>query len=252
MKQWAQNTVLLSMKALEQFTKKRFKRLETFLKSFPAGNEKEELHQIRLEIKRIKALLRLIHFNDKGFRDHKHFIPLRTIFRETGKIRDTGLRQELLDQYTQVHTPFFRSPDKAIKQFMDGLPEHIKAVRKQKKIVGKEIGKIKSRTYTLYLYKKKNELKDILSEGFSQKDLHGLRKLIKEVIYLTSVKKKKHEIDPILIRSSELIGNWHDKKILIPWIRAHAPKEKTTIKKLQTESNTDMQNLRKLIVTIKH
>jgi hypothetical protein len=72
------------------------------------------------------------------------------------------------------------------------------------------------------------------------------------VIYLTSVKKKKNKIDQILIQSSDLIGNWHDKKILIPWIRTHEPKEKTTIKKLQTESNMDIQNLRKLIVTLKH
>lgn len=235
------------MKALEQFAEKRFTRLQTFLKSFPGGKEKEELHQIRLEIKRIKALLRLIHFNEKEFRDHKHFIPLRTIFRETGKIRDAGLRKELLDQYTQIHTPFFRSPDKALNQFMIALPAHIKAVRKQKRIVLKEIGKIKSRTYTLYLHKKNKELTDILSIGFSQKDLHGTRKLIKEIIYLTSVKTKKTKIDPILIKSAELIGNWHDKKILIPWIQTHAPKEKATIKKLQAESNRDMQALRKLV-----
>ena len=235
------------MKALEQFAEKRFKRLQTFLKSFPGGKEKEELHQIRLEIKKIKAVLRLIHFNDKEFLDHKHFIPLRTIFRETGKIRDAGLRKELLDQYTQIHTPFFRSPDKALNQFMIELPAHKKAVRKQKKIVLKEIKKIKSRTYTLYLHKKNKELTDMLSERFSQKDLHGMRKLIKEVIYLTSVKTKKTKIDPVLIQSAELIGNWHDKKILIPWIHTHAPKEKATIKKLQAESNQDMQALRKLV-----
>ena len=235
------------MKALEQFSEKRFKKLQMLLKSFPDGREKEELHQIRLEIKRIKALLRLIHFNDKKFRDHKHFIPLRIIFRETGQVRDTGLRKELLDQYTQIHTPFFRSPDKALNQFMIALPAHIKAVRKQKKIVMKEIGKIKSRTYTLYLHKKNKELTDILSIGFSQKDLHGMRKLIKEIIYLTSVKTKKTKIDPVLIKSAELIGNWHDKKILIPWIHTHAPKEKATIKKLQVESNRDMQALRKLV-----
>jgi len=234
------------MRALKQFTKKRFRRLLTFLESFPNGNEKEELHQIRLEIKRIKAMLRLIHFNDKKFRDHKHYIPLRDIFRETGKIRDTDLRKELLDQYTQIHVPFFRSPDKELKLFMSNLPNHIDVVRKQKKVTLKEIEKIKSHTYTLYLHKKNKELNDILSEGFSQKDLHGLRKLIKEIIYLTSVKKKKNEINPMLIKSSELIGNWHDKKTLIPWIRTHAPKEKATIKRLQTESNGDMQMLRKL------
>lgn len=235
------------MKALERFANKRFKRLNAFLKSFPDGKEKEELHQIRLEVKRIKALLRLIHFNNKEFRDHKHYIPLRTIFRESGKIRDADLRKELFDQYTQIHTPFFRSSDSALKQFINELPRHIKAVRKKKQIILKEVTKVKSHTYTLYLDKKNKELTDILSKRFSQKDLHGLRKLIKEILYLTSVKTRKTKIDPVLIKSAELIGNWHDKKILIPWIRAHAPKEKETIKKLQAESNRDIQELRRLV-----
>ena len=87
----------------------------------------------------------------------------------------------------------------------------------------------------------------MLSEGIRQKDLHSLRKLIKEITYLTSVEIKKTNIHPFLTQSSELIGQWHDKKILISWIRTHDVKEKETIKKLQTESNTDMQKLRKLV-----
>lgn len=235
------------MKALNQYAEKRFKRLKTLLKSFPDEKEKEYLHQIRLEIKRIKALLRLIHFNDNKFRDHKHYIPLRDIFRASGKIRDAGLRKELLEQYTQIHTPFFQSPGKSLNQFINEIRGHISVVNKKRKIILKEIANIKSRTYQLYLRKKNYELTELLSEGIRQKDLHGLRKLIKEITYLTFVEKKKNKIDPFFTQSSELIGNWHDKKILIPWIRIHAAKEKGTIKKLQTESNADMQKLRKLV-----
>ena len=235
------------MKALERFTKKRFKCLQAFLKSFSNKNEGEELHQIRLEIKKIKALLRLIHFIRKKFKDHKYFTKFRTIFRQTGNIRDTDLRKKLLHQYTQIQAPAFSSNDHALKLFRNHLPKHLKAVSKLEKIVGKEIKKVKSHTYSLYLFKKNQELSDILSEGLSQKDLHGLRKLIKEAIYLTSMSKKKREIDPFLIKSSGLIGNWHDKKNLILWIRSHASKEKATIRTLQTESNRDIQTLRKLV-----
>ena len=170
------------MKALERFTKKRCKRLQALLKSFPSGTEKEDLHQIRLEIKKIKTLLGLIHFNDKGFRDHKNFIPFRTIFRATGMLREATLRKELLDQYTHIHTPFFSSPDRAVRRFIKDVPAHIKAVRKQKKAMLKKIEKIKSRIYTLYLHKKESELNETLSLGLAQKDLHGLRKSIKEII----------------------------------------------------------------------
>jgi len=235
------------MKALKHFTNKRFKRLHDLLNAIADGNEKEALHQIRLEIKKIKAILRLIHFNDKQFRDHKHYRSLRTIFREAGSIRDASLRQELLNQYTQIHTPFFRSSDKPAQIFLGNIPAHIKKLRHEKKRMIKEVSTIKTRTYSLYLHKKNEELTYLLSEGISQKELHGLRKLIKEINYLTSVKTKKSKIDPFLIESASLIGHWHDKKIIIPWIRSHAPHEKDTIKKLQTESNSDIQQLRKMI-----
>jgi CHAD domain-containing protein len=235
------------MNALVEFTQKRFKRLQSLLKSFPAAKEKEELHLIRLEIKKIKALLRLIHFNNKDFHDHKHFIPFRTIFRETGTIRDAGLRNELLDHYTQLHTAFFRSPYKANAMFEKNIPAHIKIVEKNRKVILKQIKKIKSGIYTCYLRKKEKELRNLLAEGFNQKDLHALRKLIKEITYLTLVKKKKRKMDPFLIESAELIGIWHDKHILIPWIRTHAPKDKETINKLRIESNIDLQHLRKIV-----
>ncbi len=235
------------MKALKQFTKRRFSRLLALLTDFPAGKEKEELHQMRLEIKKIKAVLRLIHFNNTHFRDHKHYLPFRAIFRQVGKIRDAGLRNELLERYTTIHSPFFRSPDKQNKQLVKEIHGHINVVRKQKKGILTEISKIKSHTYTIYLHKKNKELNNLLSNGVKQKDLHVLRKLIKEVIYLAAITVKKSKIDPFLIKSDNLIGNWHDKKVLLPWIRSNIPKEKETITLLQRECNEDMQQLRKTI-----
>ena len=136
--------------------------------------------------------------------------------------------------------------------FQKNVPDHIKTVNKQKKIILEHIQEIKPRTYTRYLHKKNKELRNFLAEGFTQKDLHGLRKLIKEITYLTLVVKKKSNMDPFLIESSELIGNWHDKQILIPWIRTHAHEEKATIKKLQTDSKADLVNLRKMILKNKN
>lgn len=235
------------MKELKPFAKKKFNRLLRLLNHFPAGQEKEELHQIRPEIKKIKALLRLVHFNDTDFGNHKYYIPFRTIFREAGKIRDDGLRQELLDQYTAIHSPILQSSDQVIAEFTSQINRPIKVVRKKKKILLKKIALIKSHTFNLYLIKKNEELNDFLSDRFKQSDLHLLRKLIKEIIYLTSVKKKKSKIDPFLTESDKLIGSWHDKQVLIPWIRANIPKEKETINQLKSESNSDLQKLKKII-----
>lgn len=239
--------MLPAMKALNHFTKRRFKRLKRLLSHFPVGSKKEELHRIRIEIKKIKSLLRLIHYHNKDFSDHKHYKPFRTLFREAGKIRDLGLRNELLEQYTKIHLPFYRSPDQRIRQFINSLPSRRKVIGKLKKTILKNISKINSDTYNRYLRKKRIELNKNLAEGITQKDLHKLRKLIKEITYLTAVTVSKNKIDSFLIDSTELIGNWHDKQVLLPWIRKHAPEEKETIRILKTQSNQDVQQLRKLV-----
>jgi CHAD domain-containing protein len=235
------------MKALSQFAQKRFKRLRKYLKHFPAEGGKEELHQIRVEIKKIKALLRLIHYHDKNFHDHKNYIPFRIIFREAGKIREVGLRKELLEQYTQIHVPFYQSPNRLQTKFIQSTPTHIRLIKKHQKALLKKIDLIKASTYHQYLKKKKRELTKKLRPDFKQHDLHLLRKLIKEITYLSQITIRKNKIEPFLIESASMIGQWHDKKILIPWIRKNVPQASETINRLKLESNSELKQVRLLI-----
>jgi len=120
-------------------------------------------------------------------------------------------------------------------------------VSHQQKRILKEISKIKAATYNQYLKKKNKELKKRLKDDFKKNTLHNIRKLVKEITYLTLVKVRKSKIDTFLTESDGLIGNWHDKQILIPWIRLHTPEETITIERLKNESEKDIERLRGLI-----
>ena len=233
------------MKALEKYTRKRFKNLDKLLAVFPQKNEKESFHKIRLEIKKIKAILGLIRFHDKQFRAHKHYIPFRTLFRVTGKLREAGLQQELMEQYTRIHTPFYRSPSSDIGKFKKAIPKLIKPIRKHEKIILKQITGIKRWLYYTYVQRRKGALLKKLMAGYVPADLHRIRKQIKEVIYLTSIEKPL-STEPLLISMAEAIGNWHDKILLIDFLKAEATSNSKTIHDLRTETHHDLKEIKKL------
>lgn len=205
------------------------------------------LHRLRLEIKKIKTLLRLIHYNKKNFKAHSSFIPFRTIFRACEKIREPQVLFTLVVKFTgttELSAPDLSGP---IQQFTDEIPAHLKNVRKQSRIVLKEIERIQPATYKRYLSEKNNELKNLLYPGFKTMDLHVIRKLIKEVYYLLCINYKNKSIDPFYKQSDSLIGAWHDKVIVIQTLRKSNPPQTDLIKKLQQEKRADIANVKRLI-----
>jgi hypothetical protein len=233
------------MNALNRYAKKRFRRINILLNSFPESNDLEILHRVRLEIKKIKTLLRLIHYNDKRFKDHESYLPFRSIFRACEKIREPQVVHELLVKFTGDKTHLVYSPD-LLNQFSNEVPIHLKKVKRQERIIRKEIKKVNSTTYNRYLRKKNQELKSVLTPAFRVYELHALRKLIKEIYHLYSIKIKKKSIDPFFSQSAVLIGNWHDKVIVIQKIRKSGL-QTDLIKKLQQEKRVDIANLKRLI-----
>lgn len=222
-------------------------RIKVLLYSFSESCDLEILHRVRLEIKKIKTLLRLIHYNNRSFKEHSAFIPFRIIFRACEKIREPQVLHTLVVKFTGVTELSALNSSGSIQQFVEEIPAHLKRVRKQEKILLKEIEEIKSKTYQRYLSKKSKELKIALSTSISVKKLHAIRKLIKEIYYLLSITNKNKSIDPFFKLSDSLIGAWHDKSIVIEKIKRAVPPQADLIKKLHQETRTDIANLKRLI-----
>lgn len=217
------------------------------MNSFPESNDLEMLHRMRLEIKKIKTLLRLIKYNHKSFKTRSSFIPFRTIFRACEKIREPQVLHALVVKFTgktDLPTPKLSGP---IQQFTDEIPAYLTSVKKQERILLKEIEKVKSDTYKRYLRKKNKELKSALQPAFKGKELHTIRKLIKEIYYLLCINSISKSINPFFKKCDDLIGVWHDKSIVIQKIRKTMPLQNNLIKKLQNEKRKDLVSLKKLI-----
>lgn len=234
------------MKSLTRYTKKRFKRINRLLNSFPESQDQEVLHRIRLEIKKIKTLLHLVHYHNKRFKEQPSFIPFRSIFRDCNKIREPQVLHSLIVKYTEDR--YLPKDDTATfsQRFINNIPMHLKNIKKKGQLILKKIKKVKSSTYHLYLKKKQKELRNV-SSASTITDLHSYRKLIKEIFYLLSINNENRSINPFFKETATLIGDWHDKSIVIQKLRKKRPLQTDLIKKLQHEKRADITILKKRI-----
>jgi CHAD domain-containing protein len=234
------------MKSLNKYANRRLTRLEKLLRSFSKQNEFKSFHDIRLEIKKIKMLLSLIQFNNKNFKSHKYYIPFRTIFRLAGKLREAGLHADLLARYTRIHTPFYRSPGREFGKFKKSIPDFLKLIKKNKREIINEVSQVKFWIYQTYLQRKKAALNKRINKGYTEEELHKIRKQIKELIYLMNISKQEIS-EPSLIEIAEKIGNWHDKKSLLPLLDTKSADDLKTIQILKTEIKEDVKTIRPLL-----
>jgi len=231
---------------ITSYTKRRLKNLKRLLHSYPSLESPEILHQIRIEIKKIKAVLRLLNYSSKNFRGHKAYLPFRTLFRACGEIREPFVVQGLIDKFKGINTPIIIDLN-LTSNFKDHLSTYSRTIKRSETKILSKTGKIKTSSYKDFLKKNKIKLENLLYPTFLQSDLHKIRKLIKEIYYLTSIRSKRKDTNSFFVKSSDLIGNWHDKRIVSQKLRKSVPPETELIQKLKTESRSDISVLKKLV-----
>jgi CHAD domain-containing protein len=245
------------VKQLKSYAKKRFKNLKQDLKSYGRLQDPEVLHRIRVEIKKIKVLINLIDFSVKNFKGHQHFIPLRTIFRKAGEIRQPEVLYKLLLLYqignvSDAQIPKSKVMDRLSKAFQKKASTYIEAVNEQEKKIKKYYSKVSKTEAEKYLKKRKRELEHLLYRDFNKKELHKARKICKEIVYLPTGKAGLHwidnskEPDPFYTEVENRIGQWHDKQALLPILKKKKAVDEVT--KLMAASKEDMINLKELVV----
>lgn len=230
------------MKALALYAKKRFKRLKAALKNYAKTGDPELLHNIRVDIKRLKAILNLIKYQEKDFEAHKVFIPLRTLYRACFAVREPLVMEELSSKLPNNAKLQFTPSPKTIRLFKKNIPGYLRLVSAQRKIIDKAIKKVKAKSYSRYLLRKKKIIKEQLTPTFIASELHKTRKIAKEILFLEAMTLKKSERDPFFAAIASSIGIWHDRCVLIESIRS----EDTANAQIKTLHYQNIQELKKI------
>jgi CHAD domain-containing protein len=208
---------------LDKLNKKCLKYIKAFCKT--AGGE--ELHQLRVNIKKLKALFTLLEKVHGSFHFKKSFKPYKRVFKQAGKIRDEELQVEMMANLPKS----LKSPEpekikakitEQIEAFIQKCDHYEHMLENAGKHNEKWLKQLKRKDVEDYFI---NFLQDVKTACFRLKStakLHPFRKLVKEFIYnadlLDNKQMRAFKLKNTLALMDEFqdqAGRWHDKKLMI-------------------------------------
>lgn len=208
--------------ALQKYFAQRVKNLFNHLHDFELNGDDVSLHDFRVEIKKLRAILKFLRNIYPKQKLKKASQSLRTIFQTAGEIREYQLLQQWLQKYqfAIIENRYF--PDE-LKQTMIGLFEknseehkgHLKEVIDQ---VSEFVSSTNEILPEQYFAEQNAQVEKLVRKNLPQSEWHDLRKLIKQRIYAYNWLIHENENDdpvfPYYNKLQELIGQWHDFEII--------------------------------------
>lgn len=209
----------------------------TYLNSYLAEKKPENLHQFRIQFKKVSALLILSENSLHHCRLTHYFKPVKKIFKSAGELRDFYIGQAVGGNRQTL--------EKAVQNFCSKKHRYWRKIGKSR---CKLITRIKPVKYTAINKFYDTELRKTAATFMaapSDADMHKCRKRIKILLYNEKLARDSlsTRVDwRYLDQLQEMIGRWRDQAILL----AASKKGSTTTRKLtkqQSQQRKDIENI---------
>jgi CHAD domain-containing protein len=216
----------LDQHALLEAAEERLQKTEANLKTAADSFSLDDIHDFRVEIKKLKAFLRLIKTDSDNPKKLKFPKFLDKIYKSLGTVRELQLQEKklvkavsneeilLLNTFSSLHDQGNAGREKT-KELLDYKDAWKKAETRIKKYIPE---KFTVDTIERYLRLRVGELKNILSmKRISITRLHGMRKILKDLQYNHPYWKDTRLAEGTALPSfdeihdtASLIGDLHD------------------------------------------
>jgi CHAD domain-containing protein len=205
------------------------KRCRKYLILFCADKKPEDLHRLRVTIKRMNALFNLLSKTEKKFKQTKYYKPYRKIFKAAGRIREAQLHLLILkNKEKQTVASFKETIQTETQALITNSRRYIRAIESIADKIEKTAWRVSKGDVTKYLQKERKGLLHSMFVLSAPSALHPLRKKIKRLLYNyeltkgTGTKKAKTLIYNLDILQQD-IGLWHDKEVLLKQLEESSP-----------------------------
>jgi len=242
---------------LIKYTDKNFRAFGFNLILVASDSRIESIHNLRLNVKKIRTLLKVIDYKQNVKNNDKTVKALNNIFTYSGSLRDTQIQIQLLKTFKEQAENQFSKIIQALKV------EQKKENRRLKNVIirlnpfdivllsqriEQSIEKQSDESLMLILQKKAERLKmefvHELKEDIDENSLHRMRIVLKEYINILNLLKKGTGINLLdIINYKKLdilqrqIGEWHDLKLLHVYIVNHGFNASTLIGIIKNEKD---------------
>lgn len=236
---------------LSKYYKDLSKKINKRLKKSAAKFDEEDYHKLRVSIKKLKALLLVVEFCNQDFKSKKYLKPAEKVFNQAGIIREFQIEQSFLKEnknYSVHH--YLTDLEKKIKKgkqiFTALLNTDLKReFRKSLKDIRPFIKNISEEEVNAFIIKQSHELNDLSQQKFlNTKQVHELRKKIKVDFYARKA-LNLHGLNNFDEENNfqELLGQWHDCRMMNNHLEKNIVKEKINQKELKELLEIDKEIL---------
>jgi len=192
-----------------KYLKKEWKIMQFHLQSFLKKEEQEDLHQFRIQAKRIIAFLTLLDYINHDRKLVKSFSPVKKVFKQAGELRNNYIAQKLMPDSSPSNTSF--------KNFRLLAKRHWKKIKKVRLVINRKIRTVKRALLQRFYQNEIRRLAFSLKWLRSDNQLHECRKRIKGLLY--NYKPFHYTLDmtlntDYLEQVEETIGQWHDQLLV--------------------------------------
>lgn len=240
------------MKRLTKYAHTRMKRLAAALENYHQFQEADSLHRIRVEIKKLRAVVQAVAFADRQVDIRKAFRPIQKIFRKSGQIRHPAVTRELILVYGIDGVPLSSVADLREDQdsFRADVPFYITHVQKFDRKLAKWLQNISAKDLVAFVRKREKSIKPVFVPAFKPTRLHQARKRIKQVFYLSGlvacIKPKDRKI---YSRLEKAIGSLHDKEIVLEFLATlPGATDPSSVARLRRSCSEERKSIRAMAV----
>ncbi len=210
---------------------KVWKKMKKPLKAFIETGNQEELHQFRVQVKKLKAMLMLYSAENKNQNLLKDFKPIKTAFKKAGEIRNAHINLKLGEKH-QLQDEGFRQQqqqnlDDGSKAFKSKGRKYLKLLKKAQLVLQNHLNRLRNKTIRNFYHDKLVQLDGFFARTTFDNELHEARKNIKLLLYNQKIAaaalQNKMQLDyDYLDDLQNCIGEWHDHNLAVETLSAIA------------------------------
>lgn len=204
---------MIPKKLIQSYLDEHWEKLIEHLEQYFRYQEPNDLHQLRVNIKKISALVQFLDQDQDAAQVKKAFEPIREIFKAAGKIREIHILLEIIEQlelnYPWVTKILEHRKNQATLHFLRSKKKFRKAVKRG---YTKYSRKITSHPDFVLKYFLINQIQSAQIQ-LSKQNYHEVRKKIKVVLNLTNLLPQTQNTFlniEYLDATQKVIGDWHD------------------------------------------
>jgi CHAD domain-containing protein len=246
---------MIKKKSLQVYLEKRFSQIENHLTTFSVTNNQEELHQFRVSVKKLKAMITLLERTIPSKKIIGHFGPLKRIFKHAGEIRATYVELLLMKQYALKGKNYYMEQEKTIalksKEFGKKKAQHLATLKRVKKRILSDVKGIHNKNIQHYIKKQLNDLDNYFSSEDDVNQYHKARMVLKNLFFNYSLFPEKLKVklnlnQNYLNKLQDTIGKWHDTEIVMSHVAPNITSKNLKLDILKKRERTLFQNTKNL------